>query len=112
MTGNPLFSDKQLQEIMMLLLGTYQPGSPRWLDADNPNHLNQNNEDSKMTITQNTSQEGNAQPNNTLTPMPIPYDLENGVIYKVKDRIYDLVPTLFIDFATLLKPANMKKQQM
>jgi hypothetical protein len=94
-SGTPLFSVAQLQDLTMILPNDFAPGSPLRLDADDPQ--NPREDDDERTITQG-SQGAAAAPAIVAPPTPLPRDLGN-VIYKVKDRLYDLIPILFVGLA-------------
>ena len=78
--GQPLFSNIQLANLTMLL------------PADGDPTLSPIRIDPLESITQTA-----AAPENTdAAPLPVPRELEN-VIWKTKDKLFDLIPALFMD---------------
>jgi hypothetical protein len=106
MAGNPLFSNEQLQESTLFLPGSNEPSLPLRLSIESPNR------ESERNVTQPPSQESEATTNHTPPPHP-PFtrDLEH-IIYKVKDKIYDLVPALFWDLATSVETSQREETAM
>jgi hypothetical protein len=80
--GKPLFSTTQLANLTLLL------------PADDTNLSPNRLEDPDRT--QTLSQEATEETSNTDTPHPVPRELEN-VMYKVKEKLHDLIPALFLD---------------
>jgi hypothetical protein len=78
--GKPLFSNRQLSNITLLLPADdeFLPSSPLRVDPTPP-------------ITQDQAAGANAD-----VPQPVPKELES-VMYKVKDKLNDLIPKLFLD---------------
>jgi hypothetical protein len=135
-TGNPLFSEHQLQNMTMLMpkedptnLGSLHRLENKW---------NQSNSDGGTTVidprpssqwitqtavdlqmgtnanaNKNRNEEGKEAENN-YTTHPVPQNLEN-IIYKVKDVIFHLVPPLFLKLSHTIdvsqKCRQAKRQQ-
>jgi hypothetical protein len=100
--GNALFTEKQLQDITMLLPDDYEPGTSRRLDSGSPNREIRD-ADPDQTMTANS--QGAPTVTTTPVPTPLPSDLEH-VIYLVRTRIDLLVPKLFVELTTYVETSQ------
>jgi hypothetical protein len=121
-SGKPLFSDKQLQELTLLLPEADEepaaPASPRRL-----NPVEERKDDDSSTVIGNSEHLPNP---NLLQPPPqtiedgtpeeaveetphVPQRMEN-VIFKVKDLLFELVPPLFLEISHTVDASQAKKK--
>jgi hypothetical protein len=122
-SGRRLFSDAQLQDLSMLLLGAAEdaplPPAPATPQPESPQRLN---DDGSSTVvlparapvrltTQPVQEElatpGTAPEADPTNPIPERMEL---VIYKVKDVLYDLVPPLFLELARTVDASQAEKK--
>ena len=105
-SGTPLFSVAQLQDLTLILPNDFAPASPLRIEEDDPHNQREDNDDDRTTT--QGPQGAAAAIAAVATPTPIPRDLGN-VIYKVKDRLYDLLPILFVGLAESVE-TNQREQ--
>jgi hypothetical protein len=84
----------------------YELGTARRLDLGTPDR-NRGIGDPKLTLTAPSQREPTVNPE-TPAPMPLPRDLKH-VIYKVRNRINDFVPILFVD---LIQSVEKSQQEL
>jgi hypothetical protein len=85
-TGKPLFSNRQLANLTLLLPADEDTMSPQRLD-------------SKRTQTQ----DADASPDKV--PQPVPKEMDT-VLYKVKEKLHNLIPSLFLDLVLTVEMSH------
>jgi hypothetical protein len=116
-TGKPLFSNKQLEDLTMLLPDNVGEAATTFTPCQlNPERNRDDDSSTILAVQQNgdplpqTADNPNTQaPAGEETTQPIPPKMEH-VIYKVKEVLYDIVPSLFLVLSNTVDASQAEKK--